>query len=192
MPTSGLTMARSISCHAQTVTALLQNHARRMWCMSLNRRWHSTQGKRKEQAIANTTAIRVLKAIGDAVPVRLMKRDLLFVLMQTSPLLGEGQLQTLARQHGIRKDRETNMLDKLFAVFLRRADEGTLSRLLVEVGIVLALGRSNGTSALRDAAAVYKVDTDAIALKVKQEFAAKEKAKKADKSTVTGKVKKAA
>jgi ParB family transcriptional regulator, chromosome partitioning protein len=160
--------------------------------MSLNRRWHSTQGKRKEQAIANTTAIRVLKAIGDAVPVRLMKRDLLFVLMQTSPLLGEGQLQTLARQHGIRKDRETNMLDKLFAVFLRRADEGSLSRLLVEVGIVLALGRSNGTSALRDAAAVYKVDTDAIALKVKQEFAAKEKAKKADKSTVTGKVKKAA
>jgi ParB family chromosome partitioning protein len=27
---------------------------------------------RKEQAIANTTAMRVLKAIGDAVPVRLM------------------------------------------------------------------------------------------------------------------------
>ena len=30
----------------------------------------------------------------------------------------------------------------------------------------------------KDAADVYKVDTDAIALKVKQEFAAKEKAKK--------------
>ena len=34
---------------------------------------------------------------------------------------------------------------------------------------------------LRDAATLYKVDTDAIALKVKQEFAAKEKAKKAPK-----------
>jgi hypothetical protein len=56
----------------------------------------------------------------------------LFVLMQTFPLLGEWQLQTLAREHGIRKDRETDMLDKLFDAFLRRADEGTLSRLLVE------------------------------------------------------------
>ncbi|HEV2647273.1 MAG TPA: chromosome partitioning protein ParB, partial [Acidobacteriaceae bacterium] len=134
--------------------------------------------QRKEQAIANTTGIRVLKAIGDAVPVRLMKRDLLFVLMQTFPLLNEWQLQTLARQHGIRKDRETEMLDKLFTAFLRRADEGTLSRLLVEVSVILASGRTNGTSALRDAATTYKVDTDAIALKVKQEFAAKAKAKK--------------
>ena len=93
-------------------------------------KWKAEQEKqRKEQAIANTTGIRVLKAIGDAVPVRLMKSDLLFVLMQTFPLLNEWQLQTLARQHGIRKDRETDMLDKLFAAFLRRADEGTLSRL---------------------------------------------------------------
>lgn len=127
--------------------------------------------QRKEQAIANTTSIRVLKAIGDAVPVRFMKRDLLFVLMQTFPLLGEWQLQTLARQYGIRKDRETDILDKPFAAFLRRADEGTLSRLLVEVSVLLASGRSNGTSTLRDAATAYKVDTDAIALKVKQEFA---------------------
>jgi ParB family transcriptional regulator, chromosome partitioning protein len=132
----------------------------------------------------DTTAVRVLKAIGDAVPVRLMKRDLLFVLMQTFPLLGEWQLQTLARRHGIRKDRETDMLDKLLAPFLRRADEGTLSRLLVEVSIVLASGRSNGTSALRDAAAVYKVDTDAIALKVKQDFAAKERGR-SNASSVT-------
>jgi ParB family transcriptional regulator, chromosome partitioning protein len=130
--------------------------------------------------------IRVLKAIGDAVPVRLMKRDLLFVLTQTSPLLGEWQLQTLARQHGIRKDRETDMLDKLFAAFLRRADEGTLSRLLVEVSVVLASGRSNGGNALREAAAAYKVDTDAIAAKVKQEFAAKEKAKKEAKPMPSG------
>jgi ParB family transcriptional regulator, chromosome partitioning protein len=145
-------------------------------------KWKAEQEKqRKEQAIANTTGIRVLKAIGDAVPVRLMKRDLLFVLMQTFPLLNEWQLQTLARQHGIRKDRETDMLDKLFAAFLRRADEGTLSRLLVEVSVLLASGRSNGSSALRDAAMAYKVDTDLIGLKVKQEFAAKEKAKKSVK-----------
>jgi ParB/RepB/Spo0J family partition protein len=38
--------------------------------------------------------------------------------------------------------------------------------------------RSNGANALREAAAAYKVDTDAIAIKVKHEFAAKEKAKR--------------
>jgi len=147
-----------------------------------------------KEAIANTTGIRVLKAIGDAVPVRLMKRDLHFVLMQTFPLLNEWQLQTLARQHGIRKDRETDMLDKLFSAFLRRADEGTLSRLLVEVSVILASGRSDGTNALREAATIYKVDTDAIALKVKQEFSAKEKAKKEakPKASVTVKNRKAA
>jgi ParB family transcriptional regulator, chromosome partitioning protein len=149
-------------------------------------KWKAEQEKqRKEQAIANATGIRVLKAIGDAIPVRLMKRDLLFVLTQTFPLLGEWQLQTLARQHGIRKDRETDILDKLFAAFLRRADEGTLSRLLVEVSVLLASGRSNGPSALRDAATVYKVDTDAIALKVKQEFTAQEKTKKEVKITTS-------
>jgi ParB family chromosome partitioning protein len=35
---------------------------------------------------------------------------------------------------------------------------------------------------LRDAATVYKVDTDAIAAKVKQEFAVKEKAKEVKKA----------
>jgi ParB family chromosome partitioning protein len=35
---------------------------------------------------------------------------------------------------------------------------------------------------LKEAAAVYKVDTDAIAAKVRQEFAAKEKAKSAKKA----------
>ena len=83
-------------------------------------------------------------------------------------------MQTLARQHGIRKDRETDMLDKLFAAFRRRADEGVLSRLLVEVSVVLA-SRRNGGNALREAAA-YNADTDAITLKVKHKFAAKEKA----------------
>ncbi|MHB1937482.1 MAG: hypothetical protein ACYCOR_12970 [Acidobacteriaceae bacterium] len=39
--------------------------------------------------------------------------------------------------------------------------------------------RQNATQVLRDAATTYKVDVDAIGLKVKQEFAAKEKAKAA-------------
>jgi hypothetical protein len=59
-----------------------------------------------------------------------------------------------------------------------RTDEGTLSRLLVEASILLATSRGNPATVLKDAATAYKVDTEAIAAKVKQEFAAKEKAKK--------------
>jgi hypothetical protein len=67
---------------------------------------------------------------------------------------------------------------KTAAAFLRRADEGTLSRLLVESSVLLAASRSNPAAVLKDAAAAYKVDTDAIARKVRQEFTAKEKARK--------------
>lgn len=75
--------------------------------------------------------------------------------------------------------------------FLRRADEGTLSRLLVEASILLAASRGNPTAVLKDAATAYKVDTEAIASKVRQEFAAKVKAKKAAQPVVKT-VKKAA
>jgi hypothetical protein len=43
------------------------------------------------------------------------------------------------------------------------------------------VSRLLGTKMLRDAATVYKIDTDAITQKVKQEFAAKDKAKLANK-----------
>jgi ParB family chromosome partitioning protein len=83
---------------------------------------------------------------------------------------------------------------KLFAAFVRRADEGTLSRLLVEASILLAAARTNPAFALRVAASIYKVDADAIALKEKREFATKETAKKTSKPTPSGaaKTKKAA
>lgn len=138
--------------------------------------------QRREQAIANATGLRVLSAVGDAVPVRLMKRDLFFVLEKLTSLMDENRLEMLARQHGIRQKRDDGGVAKTFAAFIRRADEATLSRLLVELSILLAASRSNSASALKDAASVYKVDTDAIASKVRQEFAGKEKAKKAAKS----------
>jgi ParB family transcriptional regulator, chromosome partitioning protein len=72
----------------------------------------------------------------------------------------------------------------MFGAFLRRADEGTLSRLLVESTILLAASRSNHATVLREAASTYKVDTEVIASKVRQEFAVKEKAKKATQPAV--------
>ena len=52
---------------------------------------------------------------------------------------------------------------------------------MIELTILHAASRQNAAQVLQEAAAVYKVDTDAITLKVKQEFVAKEKAKLARK-----------
>jgi ParB family transcriptional regulator, chromosome partitioning protein len=147
-------------------------------------KWKAEQDKqRKEQAIANTTGLRVLSAVSAAVPVRLMKRDLLFIVEKLVSLMDERRIEALARQHGIRQKRDDGGIAKTFSAFVRRADEGTLSRLIVETTIMLAAARTNPASVLRDAANTYKVDTDAIALKVKQEFTAKEKAKKSPQNT---------
>lgn len=48
----------------------------------------------------------------------------------------------------------------------------------METAILLATSRTNTATVLCDAAAMYKVDTNAITLKVKQDFTAKTKAKK--------------
>jgi ParB family chromosome partitioning protein len=64
---------------------------------------------------------------------------------------------------------------------LRHAEESALGGLLVEITILHAATRQNAAQVLRDAATAYKVDADAISLKVKHEFAAKEKAKLAPK-----------
>jgi ParB family chromosome partitioning protein len=142
-------------------------------------KWKAEQEKqRKEQAIANATGLRVLAAIGSAVPVRLMKRDLLFVIERLVSTMEENRMEMLARQHGIRVKRDDGGVAKTVAAFVRRADEGTLSRLLVESSIPLAASRGNSINVLRDAASAYKIDTEAIAAKVKQEFAVKEKTKK--------------
>ena len=58
-----------------------------------------------------------------------------------------------------------------------------MSGLLVEITILHAATRQNAAQVLRDATTAYKVDVDAISLKVKHEFDAKEKAKLAPKPT---------
>jgi ParB family chromosome partitioning protein len=140
--------------------------------------------QRKEQAIANTIGLRTLAAVTAAVPVRLMKRDLLFVVERLASLLDDNRIAIVARQHGIKKAEDSESIAKLFAAYLRRVEESALGSLLVEITILHAATRQNAAQVLRDAAAAYKVDTDAIALKVKQEFAAKEKGSAAKKDTV--------
>ena len=137
--------------------------------------------RRKEEALAHATGTRVLQTIVAAVPVRLMKRDLLFIVESLLPLLDERSVALVARSRSIRA-KEGESIGKLLTAFLRRSDESVLGKLMVEVVILLsARAQTDGGKVLHAAAQAYKVDTDTIVQKVKQEFAAKEKAKLTEK-----------
>ncbi len=141
--------------------------------------------RRREEALAQATGLRVLSAISSAVPVRLMKRDLLFIVERVATMLDERRLEVVARNRGIKKAKDSDSIPKLLSAYIRKADEGELGRLLMEMVILhAARTQSDGGKVLKEAADYYKVDTDAIALKVKQEFTAKAKAQpKPKKST---------
>jgi len=140
--------------------------------------------RRREEALAQTTGLRVLKAVGEAVPVRLMKRDLLFLAERLTAMLDERRLSVLIRQHGIGKPKDDVAPAKLLSAFLSKAEESKLGRILVETTILLSMhNQTDAAKILRDAAHAYKVDVDAISATVKQEFAAKEKGKANKKAT---------
>lgn len=140
--------------------------------------------QRRDEAQAQATGLRVLKGIGDAVPVRLMKRDLLFVVSRLSAMLDERKVAVLIRQHGMGKPKDGEAPAKLLSAFLPKAEESTLGRILVETVILLSMhNQADAAKILRDAAHAYKVDVDAISATVKQEFAAKDKGKAGKKAT---------
>ena len=142
--------------------------------------------QRREEALAQATGLRVLNAIVAAVPVRLMKRDLLFIVERVATMLDERRLEVVAHNRGIKKAKDSDAIPKLLSTYIRKADEGELGRLLVEMVILhAARTQSDGGKVLKDAAEHYKVDTDAIGLKVKKEFAAKENAKSAQKKATS-------
>jgi ParB family chromosome partitioning protein len=139
--------------------------------------------QRREEALAQATGLRVLKAIGEAIPVRLMKRDLLFVVVRLTAALDEWRQAVLIRQHGMGKPKDGEAPAKLLAAFLAKAEESQLGRILVEAAILLSMHNQADTAkVLRDAAQSFKVDIEAITAQVKQEFASKEKVKTATKA----------
>ncbi len=136
--------------------------------------------RRREEALAQATGIRTLAAIVAAVPVRLMKRDLLFVAARLTAMLDDRRVAGLIRQHGMGKRKDGEAPAKLLAAFLPKAEESKLGRILVEAAILLSMHSQTDTAkVLRDAAQAYKVDIEAISATVKQEIAAKGKAKSA-------------
>jgi len=147
-------------------------------------KWKAEQEKRRrEEALAQATGLRVLNAIVAAVPVRLMRRDLLFIVERITAMLDERRLEIVAHNRGIKKAKNSDSIPKLLSAHIRKAEEGELGRLLMEIVILhAALTQQNGGKVLKEAAEHYKVDIDAIALKVKQDFATKEKVKAAQKA----------
>jgi ParB family chromosome partitioning protein len=113
-----------------------------------------------------------------------MKRDLLFVVERLAAMLDERRLAIVLRQHSIGKAKSpADTPAKLLAVFVRKAEESVLGRLLVEIVILHSThSTSDSSRVLKDTADFYKVDVDAITSKVKQEFAAKDKANAAKKA----------
>jgi ParB family chromosome partitioning protein len=106
-----------------------------------------------------------------------MRRDLLFVAERLANLLDENRLNILTKLHGIRRAEEADAIGKLFTANLRRENESTLGRAVLESVMLHTASRSNAAQALREAATTYKVDTAVIAANVRQEFAAKDKIK---------------
>jgi ParB family chromosome partitioning protein len=145
--------------------------------------------RRREEAIANATGLRVLSAIAAAVPVRLMKRDLLFVVERVMPMVDDRRLEIVARNRGIKKAKDGDSISKLLSAYLHKVEEGELGRLLLEMVILRNAQTQGSGKALQEAAALYKVDTNAISAKVKQEFAAKEKAQAAKKAAANARPK---
>jgi ParB family chromosome partitioning protein len=141
--------------------------------------------RRREEALAQATGLRVLSAIIEAVPVRLMKRDLLFMVERLAAMLDERRLAIVFRHHGIGKAKSpSDAPAKLLAAFLRKAEESVLGRLLVEIVILHSASSVNDSGKLlKEAAEFYNVEVNAITAKVKQEFATQDKAKAAKRAT---------
>jgi ParB family transcriptional regulator, chromosome partitioning protein len=96
-------------------------------------------------------------------------------------LLDDKRLEIVARNRGLRA-KEGASAAKLLTAFLRKAEEGVIGKLIIEAVIQLSVRTQlDGGKVLRAAAQVYEVDPDAIALKVKQEFAVTAKAKEEKK-----------
>ena len=107
---------------------------------------------------------------------------MLFVVERLAALVDERRLEIVAKQRGIRREKDSDSIAKLFAGYLRRAEESVMGSVLVELTILLTASRQQTTQVLNDAAAFYKVDTDAIAAKDKAKAAKKSETKPPAKS----------
>jgi ParB family chromosome partitioning protein len=148
-------------------------------------KWKAEQEKqRKQEAIDRVTGLRVLGAIGEAVPVRLLKRELLFIALQMAAKLDLPRMEILAKLHQLTTQKDKEPLPKIVVSFIRRSAEGMLGRLLVEMAVLLRADSEQAVSkVLAEAAKEYDISVDVISAAVSKEFAERERAKTAKKAS---------
>ena len=61
-------------------------------------------------------------------------------------------MEIVTRQRGIKREKDSDSIAKLFAVYLRRAEESVLGSVLEELNILLTAARQQTTQVLNDAA----------------------------------------
>lgn len=94
---------------------------------------------------------------------------------QLAGLVDGRRLEMVARRSGIKRGKDSDSVVKLFAAYLRHADQSVLGNVLVELTILLTAAHQQTTRVLNEAAASYKVDTDDVTAKARPEFAGKHK-----------------
>ena len=140
--------------------------------------------QRQQEAISRATGLRTLEAIGNAVPVRLMKRELLFIATTIVNKLDQPRLEVVAKLHHLGPSKEDDPLTKTVLGYLRGIPEGTLGRLIVEMTILLRISSGQDSNrVLAEAAKEYNLNVETIAATVKKEFADREKTRAAKKTT---------
>ena len=110
----------------------------------------------REDALAEATGMRALKATGDAVPVRLLTRDLLFLADWLTPMLGERRLSVLIRQHGIGKQTVDAVSVKLPARLYPRPRRANWAVSWLRRRFTCPCDQADTAKIFRDAAHSYK------------------------------------
>ena len=117
-------------------------------------------------------------------PVRLLKRELLFIALQMAAKLDLPRMEILAKLHQLTTQKGKEPLPKIVVSFIRRSAEGMLGRLLVEMAVLLrADSEQTASKVLAEAAKEYDISVEVISAAVSKEFAERERAKTARKTT---------
>jgi len=160
------------------------HHPKRQTSRNDAKQREEQERQHRQEAISRATGLRILDAIGNAVPVRLMKRELLFIATVMASKLDQPRLEIVAKMHHLGPSKEDDPLTKTVLGYLRGIPEGTLGRLIVEMTILLRVSSGQDSNrVLAEAAKEYNINVESIAAAVKKEFADREKAKVAKKAT---------
>jgi hypothetical protein len=114
----------------------------------------------------------------------LKKADLLTVANYLIDHLPYNQVPILAKRHRVETEKVSKTPQELLTKRVATYDEATLCRILLEISLLDSAYQRSSSSEdlLSDSAKRYRVDVEKLRKAVAEEFAAKKKRNKADKS----------